>query len=461
MNLNQIHSVYFIGIGGIGMSSLARWFNQRGVAVSGYDKTETALTKRLVSEGMDVHYTDDLEMVSKEVLADKEHSVIVYTPAIPATHKELVFFKSGAYNLMKRAEMLGTISRSHWTVAVGGTHGKTTTSSMIAHILHETVGCSAFVGGIMTNYDSNLIIGDESAPVVAEADEFDRSFHRLSPSYSIITSVDPDHLDIYGDQSIMHEAFAEFLRKTKKEGKILIQKDAAENIVEHLDFHYTTYGIDTGDVQAKVLRIANGIFYFNYHGSEVIKDVALYVPGYHNVENAVAAITLALDYGIEPEKIKKAIAGYKGVKRRFEYIIRTEDAVYIDDYAHHPTEIKALLKSVRSLYPGKKITAIFQPHLYSRTKDFQDGFAESLSLADDIILMDIYPAREEPIPGITSEVILDKIDSAHKMICKREELIEVINQKNPEVLLTVGAGDIDREVEKIKSYYLNERHVEA
>tara|TARA_Y100001980_G_C14556902_1_gene352947 strand:- start:26492 stop:27877 length:1386 start_codon:yes stop_codon:yes gene_type:complete len=461
MNLDQIHRVYFIGIGGIGMSSLARWFSQRGIAVSGYDKTETTLTKRLASEGMDIHYIDDLNLVSKEVLEDKEHSVIVFTPAVPKTHKELSFFQSGDYKLMKRSEMLGTISRSHWTVAVGGTHGKTTTSSMIAHILHETVGCSAFVGGIMTNYDSNLLIGAEDAPVVAEADEFDRSFHRLSPNYSIVTSVDPDHLDIYGDLKTMHEAFAEFLRKTNPEGKVLIHAKAAEIIKSHLDIPFKTYGIEMGDIQAQDIRVENGYFYFNYAGDQKIADVELQVPGYHNVENAIAAITMALDFGIDAQKVKAAIAGYRGVKRRFEYIIRSEEVVYIDDYAHHPTEITALLKSVRSLYPDKMITAIFQPHLYTRTKDFQDGFAKSLELADDIILMNIYPAREEPIPGITSEVILEKINNTNKMICERDRLIEVIAQKNPEVLLTVGAGDIDREVERIRDYYLNDRKVEV
>ncbi|MBV6643118.1 MAG: UDP-N-acetylmuramate--L-alanine ligase [Cyclobacteriaceae bacterium] len=461
MNLDQIHRVYFIGIGGIGMSSLARWFSQRGIAVAGYDKTETALTKRLASEGMDIHYEDDLNLVPKEVLEDKAHSVIVFTPAVPKTHKELSFFQSGEYKLMKRSEMLGTISRSHWTVAVGGTHGKTTTSSMIAHILHETVGCSAFVGGIMTNYDSNLLIGAEDAPVVAEADEFDRSFHRLSPNYSIVTSVDPDHLDIYGDLKTMHEAFAEFLKKTNPEGKVLLHAKAAEIIKSHLTIPFSNYGIEMGDVQAQNVHVENGNFYFNYLGKQKIEKVELQVPGYHNVENAIAAITMALDFGIDAQKVKAAIAGYRGVKRRFEYIVRSKEVVYIDDYAHHPTEITALLKSVRSLYPAKMITAIFQPHLYSRTKDFQDGFAKSLELADDIILMDIYPAREEPIPGITSQVILEKINSTNKMICKRDRLIEVIAQKDPEVLLTVGAGDIDREVERIRDYYLNERKVEV
>ncbi len=461
MNLDQIHSVYFIGIGGIGMSSLARWFNQRGIPVAGYDKTETVLTKRLASEGMDIHYVDDLNLVPKAVLEDKKHSAIVFTPAVPKSHQELTHFQSGEYHLMKRSEMLGLISRSHWTVAVGGTHGKTTTSSMIAHILHETVGCSAFVGGIMTNYDSNLLIGDEEAPVVAEADEFDRSFHRLSPNYAIVSSVDPDHLDIYGDQSTMHASFAEFLRKTNAGGKILIQTDAAVVIKGHIDFDYSTYGIEKGEIQAKDIRIANGNFYFDYQGAQSIEGVELQVPGYHNVENAIAAITMALDFGIDAQKVKAALAGYLGVKRRFEYIIRSEEVIYIDDYAHHPTEIKALLKSVKGLYPDKMVTAIFQPHLYSRTRDFQDGFAESLALADDIILMDIYPAREEPIPGITSEVILEKINNTNKMICERDRLIEVIAQKNPEVLLTVGAGDIDREVEMIRNYYLNDRKVEV
>ena len=461
MNLDQIHNAHFIGIGGIGMSALARWFNQRGVNVSGYDRTETPLTKRLESEGMDIHYEDNVALVPEKVLDHPDQSVIVFTPAIPTSHKELNHFQQGKYTLMKRSELLGLISRNHWTVAVGGTHGKTTTSSMIAHVLHETIGCSAFVGGIMTNYDSNLLVGDEKAPVVVEADEFDRSFHRLSPDFAIVTSVDPDHLDIYGDQEEMHKAFGDFLKKTEAGGYILIHAKAAEAIAMQLDFEYHTYGIDTGDIQAKAVRVANGIFYFNYHGKEVIKDVALEVPGFHNVENATAAITMALEYGIEAGEIKKALASYRGVKRRFEYIVKAENFTYIDDYAHHPEEIKAFLRSVRSLYPGKRITAIFQPHLFSRTRDFQDGFATSLELADDIILMEIYPAREEPIPGITSQVILDKINKSDKMICERERLLEVIGTKSPDLLVTIGAGDIDKEVNKIKDYYQKHIKVEA
>jgi len=461
MKLKDIQSVYFIGIGGIGMSAIARWFNQRGVKVGGYDRVDTNLTTRLSLEGMWVHYEDNPRNIPAEFM-DKEKTLIIYTPAVPKKHEELRYFQKKKFIVMKRSEALGIISKKHYTVAVGGTHGKTTTSSMVAHLLNQSEkGCSAFIGGIMTNYDSNLIVGGEDAPVVVEADEFDRSFLWLSPNYTVVTSVDPDHLDIYGDEEQMKDAFGEFVKLSGEDGSTLIHHAAAEKINMHLENLYYTYGIDKGDIQAKALRAVNGMFVFNYHGNEVIKDLTLSVPGFHNVENAVAAVRVALDLGMDPETIKAGIASYRGVKRRFEYIIKDDKLTFIDDYAHHPTEITAFLKSVKALFPRKKLTVIFQPHLFSRTRDFQTGFAESLSLADEIILLDIYPAREEPIPGITSQIIFDNITKEQKILCEKSELMEVIATRNVELLCTVGAGNIDQEVPKLKSYYLNKYQIES
>lgn len=462
MKLENIHSVYFVGIGGIGMSAIARWFNQRGIPVGGYDRVQTVLSSQLEKEGMWIHYTDD-ENEIPAIYLNVETSLIIYTPAIPANHGELTHFQKSGFQVKKRSEVLGIISRGHYTVAVGGTHGKTTTSSMVAHILNQSEeGCSAFVGGIMANYDSNLIVGGEDAPVVVEADEFDRSFLRLSPNYSILTSVDPDHLDIYGDETEIKRTFGEFIKLSGEEGKTLIQYAAASKISEYLENLYYTYGIDNGDIQARALRAVEGIFIFNYAGrGQLIKDIRLSVPGFHNVENAIAAITVALDLGMKPEKIKESIASYRGVKRRFQYIIKSPEITLIDDYAHHPTEIAAFLKSVKVLFPKKKLTVIFQPHLFSRTKDFQTGFAESLSLADEIILLDIYPAREEPLPGITSEIIFEKITKSQKTLCSKEELMQVVSQRNIELLCTIGAGDIDTKVPELKSFYLNKYQIEA
>lgn len=462
MKLEDIHSVYFIGIGGIGMSSIARWFNQRGIKVGGYDRVETALTAALVREGMWLHYEDNQQAIPQEFL-EKEHTLIVYTPAVPKKHGELKFFEKKGFTVKKRSEVLGMISQNHYTIAVAGTHGKTTTSSMVAHLLNQTAGgCSAFVGGIMANYDSNLIVGGEEAPVVVEADEFDRSFLRLLPNYSVVTSVDPDHLDIYGNEEEMKKAFGEFVQLAGDDGSTLIHYAAAEKINMHLENLYYTYGIDQGDIQAKALRAVEGSFIFNYHGrDQVIKDLRLEVPGFHNVENAVAAVTVALDMGMEAADIKQAIASYRGVKRRFEYIIKDPKITYIDDYAHHPTEITAFLKSVKALFPRKKLTVIFQPHLYSRTRDFQKGFSESLSLADEIILLDIYPAREEPIAGITSQIIFDRMYKEPKILCTKDELMEVIRQRNVELLCTIGAGDIDTKVTELKTYLTNSHNLEA
>ncbi|MEQ8550771.1 MAG: UDP-N-acetylmuramate--L-alanine ligase [Cyclobacteriaceae bacterium] len=461
MRLEDIKSVYFIGIGGIGMSAIARWFKQRNISVAGYDRTKTSLSDKLGDEGIQIHFEENIDLIGEEFKV-QESTLVVYTPAVPDKHLELKYFQKMEFTVIKRSEVLGMISRGHFTIAIAGTHGKTTTSSMVAHIFNQTEkGCSAFVGGIMTNYNTNMIYGEEDAPVVVEADEFDRSFHRLSPNYAVVTSVDPDHLDIYGTTEEIQLAFGEFVKKTSEDGHVLIHYKAAEKINNFFENRYYTYGIDAGDYQAKALRAANGIYYFNYHGKEVIKDLKLMVPGFHNVENAVAAITVALDLGISGSAIKEAIASYAGVKRRFEYIIKDEKMVYIDDYAHHPTEITSFLKSVKSLYPEKTITAVFQPHLFSRTNDFHIDFAESLELADDILLMDIYPARELPMEGVTSEIILDRIKKASKAIVPRDQLISILDNKSVEVLVTLGAGDIDKEIEGLKAHFIQKHGIEA
>ncbi|MEQ8474521.1 MAG: UDP-N-acetylmuramate--L-alanine ligase [Marinoscillum sp.] len=461
MKLEDIHNVYFIGIGGIGMSAIARWFNQRGAKVGGYDRTETNLTTKLSLEGMWVHFEDSRKDIPAH-FHNPANTLVVYTPAVPSSHGELKYFQSKQFEVKKRSEVLGMISKDHYTIAVGGTHGKTTTSSMIAHLLkHSEKGCSAFVGGIMTNYESNLIVGNEDAPVVVEADEFDRSFHKLSPNYTIVTSVDPDHLDIYGTEEELQKAFGQFLQLSGEDGKTLIHYKASEKVNMHLEHLYYTYGIDGGDIRAHALRAVNGIFIFNYQGTRTIKDVNLLVPGFHNVENALAAITVAVDMGMSSESIKQAMASYRGVKRRFEYIIKSEKMIFIDDYAHHPEEIRAFLRSVKALFPRKKVTAIFQPHLYSRTNDFKAGFADSLSLADELILLEIYPAREEPIPGVTSEIIFSKVFIPQRHLIEKKNLMEVMKERDVEVLVTIGAGDIDKEVPKLKEYYLNKLKSEA
>lgn len=454
MRLEDIHNVYFIGIGGIGMSAIARWFNKRGVKVGGYDRVETNLTTKLSLEGMWIHNEDNRKGIPAHFM-NSEDTLIIYTPAVPSKHGELKYFLSKKFDVRKRAEVLGIISKDHFTIAIGGTHGKTTTSSMVAHLLkHHEKGCSAFIGGIMTNYESNLIIGDENAPVVVEADEFDRSFHWLVPNYTVVTSVDPDHLDIYGTEEEMRKAFGQFLQQSGEDGKTLIHYKAAEKVNMHLEHLYYTYGLDGGDIRAHALRAVNGIFIFNYQGTKTIKDINLLVPGFHNVENALAAITVAVDMGMSSESIREAMASYRGVKRRFEYIIKHEKMIFIDDYAHHPEEVRAFLKSVKALFSKKNLTVVFQPHLYSRTRDFQAGFADSLMLADELILLDIYPAREEPISGVTSELIFNKVFIPNRHLIQKEELMDKLKELDVEVLVTIGAGDIDKEVPKIKEYYL-------
>lgn len=433
-------NIYFIGIGGIGMSAIARYYNAKGFKVSGYDKTPSPLTHALESEGIEVHYTDDTSYIPKDVDA----TLVVYTPAIPADMGELVFVQEKGYRVIKRSRMLGEIAQGQRCMAVAGTHGKTTTSTMTSHLFMDSgEGCSAFLGGISKNYNSNLLLSPNDV-IVAEADEFDRSFLQLFPEIAVITSMDADHLDIYGDEQHVKEAFKAFASQVSgtviiKHGLDITQADTSASIMTY------SFGNPEADFHAEPLE--DGHFNLHYPGG-VIKDCVVGIPGWVNVENATAASAIALTYGIAPDKIKKALASFSGVKRRFDIQVRKPGCVYIDDYAHHPEEIKAALSSIRRAYPSSKLTAVFQPHLYTRTRDFAPEFAQALSLADKVILLDIYPARELPIPGVTSEIIFKDITS-EKVLIRREELMGYLQNEPVEVLATLGAGDIDRFVGEI------------
>jgi len=457
MKLKDIHSVYFIGIGGIGMSALARWFSANGYYVAGYDKTSTSLTKALESEGIAVHYSDSVALIPTPVVSDKSKSLIVYTPAVPKDHQEYNFLKNEGFETLKRSQVLGELTKDNFTIAVAGTHGKTTTSSIIAHILKSSgINCTAFVGGIMTNYNSNLIIGKAGADnvIVVEADEFDRSFLTLHPDIAIITAVDADHLDIYGSADSLKDSFKDFIKNIKENGKLFIEERSAGKFsIENFEgVNVETYGLQNGAIHSNGVSVHNGSFNFDYQrGVKLIKGVKLLLPGFHNAENSIAAISVALDLNVKEEAIKSAIENFKGVKRRFEYIINSANLVFIDDYAHHPEEIKALLNSVKALFPNKKITVIFQPHLFTRTRDFADQFSESLSLANEVLLLEIYPARELPIDGVSSSMLLEKITADQKLVCSKEDLIDKLLSLDLEVVLTVGAGDIDAMVLPIKN----------
>ena len=456
MKLNHLHSVHFLGIGGIGMSALARYFNHLGIPVSGYDKTPSPLTEKLASEGMQISFVDSAAEVPARVKANKENALIVWTPAMPKDSEQLNFFRNEGYALHKRAAVLGMITANMPTIAVAGTHGKTTTSSMVAHLLKSGgENIAAFLGGITQNYQSNLILHDEQAgasTVVVEADEFDRSFLHLHPNTAVLTSADADHLDIYGDDQVMMDGFRAFLDLIAPDGKLYIQSKAYEKLAKS-DFgtvKVTKYGVKAGEIQAENVKALPGYFSFDFvKGSKRINSLELRMPGFHNVENALAAIAIALDYGLTEDKITAGLRSFKGVKRRFEIHVQEDSKVYIDDYAHHPEEISAFLGSVRAMYPSKRLTAIFQPHLFTRTRDFAAGFSESLSLADEVILLDIYPARELPIAGVTSEMLLADISADKKSLQSKEAILDYLNANRPEVLVTIGAGDIDRLVEPI------------
>lgn len=451
MEIKDIKSVYFLGIGGIGMSALARYFNTNGVAVSGYDKTETVLTKKLVAEGIAIHFEDNIEFI------DKAAELIVYTPAVPKDHKELNYLLENNYNLVKRSEVLGAITNSTYNICVAGTHGKTTTSTMVAHILrHSGYGCNAFLGGIAVNYNSNFWSSKKNVSVV-EADEYDRSFLKLSPDVAIISSMDPDHLDIYGTAENMEQAFIDFSAKIKSEGLLLskygLKRTDDLKAHEHLTFHLHN---ENADVYAANIKMNRGSYQFDVMMQYwELKDVLLNMGGLHNIENMIAAISVAHYLEIGNDKIRDAVAAFKGVKRRFEYIIKNDEQVMVDDYAHHPEELRALLTGAKDLFPEVKCTVIFQPHLYSRTKDFADGFAETLDLADEVILLPIYPARELPMEGVTSEMVLNKMKIKNKQVLDKAAVLEWIKNNKTELLITAGAGDIDTLVEPIKKILNN------
>ncbi|WP_345955980.1 UDP-N-acetylmuramate--L-alanine ligase [Mucilaginibacter sp. PAMB04168] len=450
MELRNIQRVYLVGIGGIGMSGLARYFNHLGCMVCGYDKTETPLTDALNAEGMDIIFTDDASLVPAEFDEPNQGTLIIFTPAIPQDSAILNYFKANRFELYKRSQVLGIISKGLFTVAVAGTHGKTTTSSLITHILTAAgKDCTAFLGGIATNYNSNVLYGGSNL-VVVEADEYDRSFLTLYPDIAVITSMDADHLDIYGDHGQLTDSFRMFASQIKAGGKLIAKQGLPLN---HERATYTI-GAEAADAIAHNIRIQNGSFYFDFqNGDTAINDIEMGIPGLHNIENAVAAIQAALYLNVTGNVIKAALASFKGVKRRFEYIVRTEKHVYIDDYAHHPEELKACIASVKKLYPDVKLTTVFQPHLFTRTRDFADGFAEALDMTDELLMLDIYPARELPIDGVDAHTILNRMQLADKHLLSKQEVIKRVQDLQPQLLLTVGAGDIDQLVEPLKQAF--------
>ena len=444
-------NIYFIGIGGIGMSNLARYFLLKGANVGGYDRTESELTGTLTKEGALVHYEDNPLLIPAE-FKDKTNTLIVYTPAVPATHGELNYFRENGFVVAKRAQLLGEITKQSDAICVAGTHGKTTVSSMVAHLFKQShIDCNAFLGGILKNYNSNLLLSEKSNYTIVEADEYDRSFHSLQPHIAIVTSADPDHLDIYGTEEAYKESFEKFTSLIRPNGHLILKIGAKLTPKVNDSVKVWSYSETKGDFHAENIRIGNGEIIFDFVSPKgVIKDISLGVPVKINIENGIAAMAAAELSGDTPVEMKAAMSSFMGVKRRFEFHLKNENIVYIDDYAHHPEELKAAIKSIKALYPDKKLTAIFQPHLYSRTRDFADEFAKSLSLADDIILLDIYPAREEPIEGVSSQIILDKITSPKKRLTVKSELLDLISKEHPEIVVTFGAGDIDRMVPHIK-----------
>ena len=452
MNYDQI---YFLGIGGIGMSNLARYFLANGKKVAGYDRTETSLTKELVQEGANIHYEDNVLLIP-ELFTDAASTLIIYTPAIPISHNEFNWFRSNGFKLMKRSQALGIITKQSDAICVAGTHGKTTVSSIIAHLLRQShVDCNAFLGGILKNYGTNLLLSENSNITVIEADEYDRSFHWLQPWVAVITSADPDHLDIYGTADAYRDSFEKFTSLIREDGFLFLKLGAPLSPYTKDGVKIFTYSESEGDFYARNIRIGGGEIIFDFVSKDiVIEDIYLGVPVRINIENTIVAIAVALLCEVTPEEIKEAVKSFRGPKRRFDFIIKRDDIVYIDDYAHHPNELSASISSIKQLYPDKKVTGIFQPHLYTRTRDFSSEFAESLSQLDDLILLDIYPAREEPIDGVTSKIIFDDVTSPEKILINRNQLIDMVSEKDIEVLVTFGAGDIDKLIPDIENVLL-------
>jgi len=446
MNIEGLNKVYFVGVGGIGMSALARYFSQKGVVVTGYDRTETDLTRKLQSEGIDIHYTDDISLL------DKNAELVVYTPAIPKAHAQLNWYRDNNYPVYKRSDVLQWITENNFAITIGGTHGKTTMTTMISYLLREAgMGCNAFLGGVSVNYNTNYWSSDTKTAVI-EADEYDRSFLKLQPDIAVLTAMDADHLDIYGTVQEMEQAYIDYTRNIKHNGTLLV-KHGLKRMADLNAAHVITYSLqnDAADVYAENIMMKDGGYEFDIvYMEERIKGFRLNMGGMHNVENAVAAIAVSQLIAIDADKVKEALAGFRGVKRRFEYIVKKDSMVYIDDYAHHPEEVASLIKSAKLLFNDKKCVVAFQPHLFSRTRDLADGFAESLNMADEVILLDIYPAREEPIEGVTSGMILERIGNPNKHILSREGLLEYVKLAPVELLITAGAGDIDKLVQPIK-----------
>jgi UDP-N-acetylmuramate--alanine ligase len=445
--LDTIKNIYFIGIGGIGMSALARYFVSKGCTVSGYDKTKTILTEALAELGIDIHYEDNTGLI------DTKADVVVYTPAIPASHTELNYFRDNGYEVVKRSDILGWITEGTVNICVAGTHGKTTVSTMVAHLLRDSgFGCTAFLGGIAANYNTNFWSSDNNV-VVVEADEYDRSFLKLNPSVAVVTSMDADHLDIYKTAEAFEDAFVSFSEKVKPGGLLLAKKGLARESSFDTS-KLVTYSLNGNgaSIYAKDIKVVNGAYHFTAVGPNwQLEEMVLNMGGLHNIENALVAVAVAVHLGIEPQKIKTALANFAGVKRRFEYQIKTDTQVLIDDYAHHPAELAALISGVRSLYPAQKLTLVFQPHLFSRTQDLCDGFADSLSAADEVVLLPIYPARELPIPGVTSEMIIGKMTNKNVVLLQKEDLSAWVKTEAPKLLVMAGAGDIDVLIRNIKN----------
>lgn len=457
MELKDIKSIYFIGAGGIGMSAIARYFMKKGKNVAGYDKTPSNLTRQLEQEGMDIHYDENVDSIP-EACKNKENTLVVYTPAIPESHKELAYFRQEGFEIEKRAQVLGMLTRTHKGLCFAGTHGKTTTSTMCAHIMHQSKNdCNAFLGGISKNYSTNYILSEKSDYVVIEADEFDRSFHQLRPWMSVITSTDPDHLDIYGTKEAYLESFRHYTTLIKPGGALIIHKGLEMKADVNSDVRVYEYALDEGDFHAGNIKIGNGKITFDFISPiENVTDIELGHPIPINIENGVAAMAMAQLCGCTADELRNGMKTYRGVDRRFDFRINNENIVFLSDYAHHPKEIYQSAKSIRELYKDKKITAIFQPHLYTRTRDFYKDFADSLSLLDRVVLCDIYPAREGPIPGVSSQLILDNLKpGVEKRLIKKEDILDFVNAGDFEVLLILGAGDLDNYVPQIAEILLN------
>lgn len=458
---NKLTQYYFLGIGGIGMSALARYFKTKGYVVGGYDRTQTKITDDLTDEGIQVNFDENATSIPNEFI-DPKKTLIVITPAVPKNHEQLVYFTERNFKIQKRSEVLGNITRQSKAICIAGTHGKTTTSTMTAHLMYQShVECSAFLGGISNNYNTNLLLSTQSNYVVVEADEYDRSFHQLTPYMAVITSMDPDHLDIYGTKEAFVESFEHFTSLIQPGGALIVHNNVKIAPKLKKGVKHFTYGIEgEADFQAKNIRHEKGKIFFDFiTPTESIHDVRLGVPVMINVENAVAAMALAWLNGVTNDELRTAMSAFSGIYRRFSHIFENEEVVYMDDYAHHPNELEASISSIKQLYANRKVTGIFQPHLYSRTRDFASEFAKALSLLDELILLDIYPARELPIEGVSSEMILKDVSISNKTISSKDNLLTLLDSKDLDVLVTFGAGDIDKMVPKIKNY-LKERYKE-